>query len=87
MTKISFGQLQYTSRAFNQDAQQAMRGDIIRALIELLTNADDAYTAKGGKIIISIEIDKNDKSILLSVHDTAIGLNQDMLIKCFGVCD
>ena len=83
MTKISFGQLQYTSRAFNQDAQQAMRGDIIRALIELLTNADDAYTAKGGKIIISIEIDKNDKSILLSVHDTAIGLNQDMLVKCF----
>ena len=61
MTKISFGQLQYTSRAFNQDAQQAMRGDIIRALIELLTNADDAYTAKGGKIIISIEIDKNEK--------------------------
>jgi hypothetical protein len=32
----------------------AMRGDVIRALIELITNADDAYDGKGGPIEIVI---------------------------------
>jgi hypothetical protein len=45
----------YTSRAFQQDAQNAMKGDIVRGLIEAITNADDAYGNKPGKIRIEIE--------------------------------
>ena len=37
------GRLIYTHRGFQQDAEEAMKGDVIRALIELITNADDAY--------------------------------------------
>ncbi len=33
----------YTARAFKQDASNAMKGDIFRGLIELITNCDDAY--------------------------------------------
>ena len=42
------GDLQYTARAFKQDSEDAMKGDVIRALIELITNADDAYDSRGG---------------------------------------
>ena len=35
--------LEYGARAFQQDAVAAMRGEIIRALIETITNSDDAY--------------------------------------------
>lgn len=75
------GQLEYLPRAFNQDAQQAMRGDIIRALVELLTNADDAYEAKGGEILI--QITKEKEKFRISVLDKAIGLTSVNLIKNF----
>jgi hypothetical protein len=42
MTDKDQGKLVYTTRGFLQDAQDAMRGDVLRALIELITNADDA---------------------------------------------
>lgn len=55
------GVVQYTGRAFNQDAQEAMGGDIVRALIELLTNSDDAYESVDGSGIgkINIVIDRS----------------------------
>lgn len=37
------GRVQYTERAFSQDAQDAMGGRIERALVELITNSDDSY--------------------------------------------
>ena len=43
------GKLVVTQRAISQDAEQAMRGDPVRALIELITNADDAY--QGGEAV------------------------------------
>ena len=52
MTVKKSGDLQYTARAFKQDSEDAMKGDVIRALIELITNADDAYNSKGGIIQI-----------------------------------
>ncbi len=48
----------YTPRAFRQDAEEAMRGNIVRGLIELITNADDAYTkmeAQHGRIRVGVE--------------------------------
>ena len=54
MTIKKSGDLQYTARAFKQDSEDAMKGDVVRALIELVTNADDAYNSKGGTIQIRI---------------------------------
>ena len=44
--------VKYTSSAFEQDANQAMKGNVVRGLIELITNCDDAYARakKTGKI-------------------------------------
>lgn len=53
--KPESGRVTYGDRAFHQDATQAMRGDVIRALIETITNSDDAYRDNDGKIRIEIE--------------------------------
>jgi hypothetical protein len=53
--KVKRGRVLYGGRAFHQDATEAMRGDIIRALIEAMTNSDDAYGDESGKIRIEIE--------------------------------
>ena len=48
--KAKSGQVEYGQRSFHQDASGAMKGDIIRGLIEAITNCDDAYGDKKGKI-------------------------------------
>jgi len=53
--KAKHGRVTYDSRAFHQDSTEAMGGDIVRALIETITNSDDAYGKKPGKIRIEIE--------------------------------
>lgn len=49
------GRVQYGARGFHQDASLAMKGDIVRALIETITNSDDAYGDGSGKIRIEVE--------------------------------
>lgn len=49
------GHVQYGARSFHQDASLAMRSDIVRALIETITNSDDAYGEDKGKIRIEVE--------------------------------
>ena len=44
------GNLTYLGRAFSQDAWAAMGGDVVRGLIELITNCDDAYGKANGDI-------------------------------------
>ena len=78
---IRSGSMEYTQRANLQDVQQAMKGDIVRALLELLTNADDAYDAKGGDIFIRIE--KENNFFHLSVQDSAIGLGAEQMVNHF----
>jgi len=80
------GHVSYEDRAFDQDAQQAMRGDIIRALIELITNSDDAYGESSGSILVRIrKTGTEDYPIAVSVHDHARGLDADGLEKCFAI--
>ena len=69
MTDKDQGKLVYTTRGFLQDAQDAMRGDILRALIELITNADDAYNGKGGEIFIQVMQAEGPFEWKISVHD------------------
>ncbi len=64
----------YTKRARRQDAAGAMRGDIILGLIEAITNADDAYAAQPGKILIKVSAKGPDGDWTVSVSDRACGI-------------
>ena len=78
------GQLKYTQRGFQQDAEEAMKGDVLRALIELITNADDAYDGKGNGFIEVSYLKSNDpyKGIFV-VRDKAGGLKGSKMEEAF----
>ncbi len=78
------GQIVITGRAFAQDAESAMKGEIIRGLVELITNSDDAYGECDGDITVEI-IRNTEEPISVCVRDAATGLSLDGLKKCFGV--
>lgn len=86
MSPIREGQVKYTARAFEQDAVQAIRGDVVRALIELVTNADDAYGAAEGEIRIEVErpAGATDET-RITVRDRARGLDAAGLEESFAV--
>lgn len=78
------GQVKYTQRAFQQDASEAMKGDVLRALVELVTNADDAYDGKGGgSIEIAFHKSSGEFKGLLVVKDKAGGLDGARMEKAF----
>src|SRR5581483_4307090 len=83
------GTIVYTGRAFHQDAMEAMRGDIVRGLIELITNSDDAYAAlnlpKPGRILIQVEHRKSQPWRVV-VRDRATGLrSEEMKTRLSGL--
>jgi hypothetical protein len=84
MAEKDAGKLVYTTRGFLQDAQDAMRGDVLRALIELITNADDAYNGKGGEIHLDVRPAEAPFEWIISIHDKAGGLTADGLKKAFS---
>jgi len=71
--KAKQGRVTYGSRAFHQDATEAMGGDIIRALIETVTNSDDAYGPRTGKI--RIEVDHRRGPWTVVTRDRATGMS------------
>jgi hypothetical protein len=77
------GHVEYTGRAFSQDAQEAMGGDIVRALIELITNCDDAYAtfpaSETGKIQVAIDR-RTGQDWTVVVRDRATGMTADELV-------
>lgn len=78
------GSLTYLGRAFSQDAWAAMGGDVVRGLIELITNCDDAYGKANGDIEILVDRpDDSDSAVLLTVRDKAKGLTPDQMIEAF----
>lgn len=86
------GRVEYGGRAFGQDAMAAMRGDIVRALVELITNADDAYGDGQDLIEIVVRpatsndgVDPSRMPWAVEVHDRAKGLDADGLKRCFAV--
>ncbi len=78
------GKVEYTGRAFEQDASQAMGGNIDRALVELITNADDAYGTSDGEINVEV-VRAGGEPTRVIVRDLAKGLAPDQLEACFGV--
>jgi hypothetical protein len=74
----------YTGQGFEQDAGQAMAGDVVRGLIELITNADDAYGAKSSEIFVEVHRPRRpEDATLLSVRDSATGLTPEAMEKNF----
>ena len=69
-------------RAFHQDATEAMRGDIVRGLIEAITNCDDAYGDKSGKIRVEVEHRHGEWKVI--VRDRARGMSADQLKRAIG---
>jgi len=78
--KAKHGRVTYGSRAFHQDATEAMAGDIVRAVIETITNSDDAYASKSGKIKIEIEQGTADVLIMGMVNRGFQGILQTAAI-------
>ncbi|MFY9584521.1 MAG: ATP-binding protein [Candidatus Acidiferrales bacterium] len=85
MHVLESGRIEYTERAFDQDAAAAMRGKIERALVELITNSDDSYALLEEEGIrprglIRIEIDRHrSKPWKVVVRDRAAGMTvEDM---------
>jgi hypothetical protein len=78
---LESGQIEYTERAFDQDAAAAMKGRIERALVELITNSDDSYALleRSGmrtKGLIRIEMDRHRlKPWKVVVRDRAAGMS------------
>jgi hypothetical protein len=76
------GRVSYGGRAFHQDAMEAMRGDIVRALIETITNSDDAYGDKSGKI--RIEIEHHHGPFKVVTRDRAKGMTAARMREAFA---
>lgn len=87
-TDVETGRIEYTDIAARQDIESAMRGNIIRGLVELITNADDSYArleAQGrrttGRILVEVE-HRRGRPYKVVVRDRAQGMdNNEMKVK------
>ena len=82
--KAEVGHVTYGGRAFHQDATEAMAGDIVRGLLETITNSDDSYSDKAGKIRIEVEHRRNDTWKVIT-RDRASGMTTAQMRK--GILD
>lgn len=86
MVRVEVGKnsVKYSSRGFAQDAQNAMKGNVVRGLVELITNSDDAYeSGADGKIAIEVERHRGSPSVVV-VKDRARGMSKATLLTAIG---
>ena len=81
--------LQYADRVALQQADQAIRKDVLRALVEIITNSNDSYSRLedaglqvGGEIIIDIW--RKHKNSVIRVRDFAEGMDDARMDKVVG---
>jgi hypothetical protein len=74
----SEGVVEYTGRAAGQDIHEFLQGDVTRALIELITNSDDAYRRQGrnGPIVIKVEHGRRVPHNRVILQDQAGGMSR-----------
>ena len=81
------GELIATTRSYQQDAENAMGSDPIRAIVELVTNADDAYERvsnnRKGKIRVEWEPRRKSPTIL-RIRDRADGMTRAEIRERLG---
>lgn len=75
------GYVEMTPRGFRQDADNAMKGDIVRGLIEALTNADDNYGDSNGRTRVFVSRKRPDRSYSVSIADRGTGLTAEQMRK------
>lgn len=78
--------VEYTATAFEQDSSLAMKGSVVRALIELITNCDDAYSRakKTGPILIEVYRREGEaEPARIAVRDNATGLDRKGMEESF----
>ena len=82
--------MDYADRFGIQQADQAIKKDIIRALVELVTNSDDSYrriestgTDVDGRIIIELQRGRRNNSVL-RIIDFAEGMNSQTMDHALG---
>ena len=81
--------LQYADRVALQQADQAIRKDVLRALVEIITNSNDSYSRledsdkpASGEIIIDVW--RKHKNSVIRVRDFAEGLDDARMDKVVG---
>ena len=86
---VSSRKLQYADRVALQQADQAIRKDVLRALVEVITNCNDSYArlehagwAVGGEIVIDVH--RKHKNSILRVRDHAEGITDIRMDKVVG---
>ncbi len=81
--------LQYADRVALQQADQAIRKDVLRALVEIITNSNDSYTrlddrGKPASGEIMIDVWRKHKNSVIRVRDFAEGLDDVRMDKVVG---
>ncbi len=86
---VSSRKLQYADRVALQQADQAIRKDVLRALVEVITNCNDSYSRlehRGQQVSgdIIIEVQRRHKNSVIRVRDHAEGMNDARMDKVVG---
>ncbi|HAV77753.1 MAG TPA: hypothetical protein DCX53_10430 [Anaerolineae bacterium] len=86
---IKSRKLQYADRVALQQADQAIRKDVLRALVEIITNSNDSYSRledagghASGEIIIDVW--RKRRNSVIRVRDFAEGMNDVHMDKVVG---
>ena len=82
--------MDYAGRFGRQQADQAIKRDVIRALVELITNSDDSYRrleSRGKEVDgrIMIEVLRKRQQSVFRVTDYAEGMDGNALDQALGV--
>ncbi len=86
---VSSRKLQYADRVALQQADQAIRKDVLRALVEVITNCNDSYSRVESNGLrasgeIEIEITRRHKNSLIRIRDFAEGMTDSRMDKVVG---
>jgi hypothetical protein len=86
---VSSRKLQYADRVALQQADQAIRKDVLRALVEIITNSNDSYSRleQAGELVrgeIIIEIQRKHKNSVIRVRDYAEGMTDVRMDRVVG---
>jgi hypothetical protein len=89
MENTSPRRLEYHDRFALQQADQAIRKDVVRALVELITNSNDSYfrLETNGELIrgkIIIEVQRKLKNAVIRIRDYAEGMSSNTMNEKVG---
>lgn len=88
MSRATKGHVRYLPRGFAQDAAEAMGTDVVRGLIEAVTNSDDSYAKQesnggpsgSGKIWIGVQHSRGTPTYEVQIRDRAGGMTRNKLM-------